>query len=57
MNMNIKGFYPFWYLVALSLLGLLGSVFSGSAGGVGGIFGGWTSGQKTIKNRIIIKNK
>jgi hypothetical protein len=58
MNMNINGFHPFWYLVSLSLLGLLGSVFSGSSSGVGSIFGGWASGgNKTIKNKIIIKNK
>ena len=56
--MNINGFYPFWYLVGLSLLGLLGSVFSGSSSGVGSMFGGWASGgNKTIKNKIIIKNK
>ena len=57
-GMEINGFYPFWYLVGLSLLGLLGSVFSGSSSGVGSIFGGWASGgNKTIKNKIIIKNK
>ena len=55
--MDIGGFRPFWYLVALSLLGWLGAVFSGSAGGVSSMFNGWASGGKTVKSKIIIKNK
>jgi len=57
VNMDIGGFRPFWYLVALSLLGWLGAVFSGSAGGVSSMFNGWASGGKTVKSKIIIKNK